>query len=309
MNLIECMQTFVRVAERESFTRAADSLGAPKASVSTAVQQLEAHLGTRLLHRTTRKVQLTQDGQVFYERCKDLLSDMDELQSLFRQGEENLSGRLRVDTPIGIAKHILLPALPEFMRQYPQLKIEFSSSDRRVDLVSEGFDCVLRIGALLDSSLIARPLGHVRQINCASPAYLATFGTPQTLQDLAHHRLIHYTQTLGSKPVGFEYQQPDHSPACQPMPGSITVNNTEAYRAACLAGLGLIQVPEVGVSSCLASGQLLEVMPQHRAPPMPVTLLYANRRHLPRRTQLFMHWVSAQMKPYCCLPETDKTFP
>lgn len=309
MNLIECMHTFVRVAERESFTRAADSLGTPKASVSTAVQQLEAHLGARLLHRTTRKVQLTQDGLAFYERCKDLLSDMDELQGMFRQDEENLSGRLRVDTPIGIAKHILLPALPQFMRQYPQLKIEFSSSDRRVDLVSEGFDCVLRVGALLDSSLIARPLGQVRQINCASPAYLAKFGTPQTLEDLAHHQLIHYTQTLGSKPAGFEYQQPDHSPACWPMPCSITVNNTEAYRSACLAGLGLIQVPEIGVRSCLASGQLLEVMPQHRAPPMPVTLLYANRRHLPRRTQLFMNWVCTQMKPYCSQTETDKTFP
>jgi DNA-binding transcriptional LysR family regulator len=205
----EQLQIYTRVAELASFTQAADSLGLPKASVSQAVQQLEAELGTRLLHRTTRRVQTTQDGQVFYERCKDLLAQLDEAQSLFRKGGEALRGRLRVDMPSGIARQQVLPHLAEFLALHPELELELSSTDRRVDLVREGFDCVLRIGTLDDSALVARPLGHMAQINCASPAYLARHGTPQTLDDLtdpaAGHRLVHYLPTLGARPVGWEY--------------------------------------------------------------------------------------------------------
>jgi DNA-binding transcriptional LysR family regulator len=299
MNLLAAMQIYQRVAELESFTRAAESLGAPKASISTAVQQLENLLGTRLLHRTTRKVQMTQDGQVFYERSKDLLCDMDELQTMFQQKPQALTGRLRVDMPIGIAKNLILPLLPTFLRQHPLLCIELSSTDRRVDLVREGFDCVVRIGALQDSSLIARPLGMVRQINCASPAYLAEYGIPQTLADLSQHRLIHYTQTLGSKPGGFECQRPGQAPMQVAMQGALTVNNSESYRDACLAGLGLIQVPEIGVTTLLTSGQLQQVLPDHCAAPMAVNVLYANRRHLPRRTQVFISWLTELMQHYC----------
>lgn len=298
MNLVDAIEIYLRVAELESFTRAAESMGHPKASISTAVQQLENRLGTRLLNRTTRKVQMTQDGRAFYERSKDLLSDIDELQSMFLQGPLSLSGRVRVDMPIGIANNIILPALPDFLRAHPQLKIELSSSDGRVDLVREGFDCVLRIGSLTDSTLIARSLGHLRQITCASPAYLAEFGTPTTLDDLKQHRLIHYAPTLGSKSTGFEYQSADGAVNFIPMHSILTVNNTEAYRMACLAGLGLIQVPYIGVSTLLESGALIEIMPKQCAAAMPVSLLYANRRHLPRRTQALMTWIAQQMQPF-----------
>jgi DNA-binding transcriptional LysR family regulator len=158
MNRLDAMQIFARVAELASFTRAAESLGLPKASASNAVQQLESALGARLLHRTTRKVQLTQDGQAFYERSKDLLADMDELQSMFQQGEQALRGRLRVDMPSGIARAYIVPRLPKFLQAHPQIELELSSTDRRVDLVREGFDCVVRVGALGDANLIARPL-------------------------------------------------------------------------------------------------------------------------------------------------------
>ena len=227
MNRIETMQIYVSVAELASFTQTANTMGLPKASISTAVQQLESELGTRLLHRTTRRVQMTQDGQVFYERCKDLLADFEELQNLFRSNETALQGRLRVDMPSGVAKDVVLPRLPEFLQAHPDLNIELSSTDRRVDLIREGFDCVLRVGALGDSNLIARPLGYYRMINCASPGYVAQFGMPQHPDELAGHRLIHYVMTLGTHDSGFEYQDPVDADTVKTDPkyGALTVNN------------------------------------------------------------------------------------
>src|SRR5215471_8876365 len=168
MDTFEAMQVFVRVAEEASFTRAAEGLGVLKATVSVAVQQLENSLGTRLLHRTTRKVQMTLDGQVYYERCKELLSELDNLQTMFQQSGEALIGRLRVDMPTGLARLHVIPRLTEFLEAHPQIEFELSTTDRLVDPVQEGFDCVLRAGAPRDPQLIARPLGRLTFINCAS---------------------------------------------------------------------------------------------------------------------------------------------
>jgi len=297
VNRLEAMQIYTRVAELASFTQAADSLGLPKASVSTSVRQLEAELGTRLLHRTTRKVQMTQDGQAFYERCKDLLVDLDELQSMFQQGEQALNGRLRVDMPSSTARRIILPALPAFLAEHPRLEIELSCADRRVDLVREGFDCVLRVGGIGDTALIAKPLGQFKMRNLASPSYLARFGTPLRLEDLAQHRVIHYVQTLGSKPVGWEYEEGDTNQTF-PMAGVVTVNNTDAYYAACQAGLGIIQTPLVDLETALETGRLIEILPGYRPKPMPVSLVYANRRHLPKRVQAFMTWIADILQPH-----------
>ncbi|MEL1265241.1 LysR family transcriptional regulator [Pseudoxanthomonas putridarboris] len=296
MNRLDAMQAFARVAELGGFTRAADSLGLPKASVSTAVQQLEAWLGTQLLHRTTRRVQMTQDGLAFYERCKDLLADMDEVQGMFRQAPQALRGRLRVDMPARFARYFLLPHLPEFLRAHPQLELELSCTDRRVDVVSEGFDCVLRVGALADTSLVARPLGQLRITTCASPDYLRRHGTPQTLDDLGAHRLVHYVSRFGNKPEGWEYWDGTRYRSVA-MPGALTVNSSDAYEAACLAGLGLIQAPVAGVRALIEQGALVEVLPQYHAEPMPVSLLYAHRRNLPQRVQAFMAWLAETARP------------
>jgi DNA-binding transcriptional LysR family regulator len=290
MNLFDRMHVFARVAELASFTQAAQALGIPKASASTAVQQLEAQLGTRLLHRTTRRVQLTQDGQAFYERCKDLLADVDDLQSMFQHADGGLRGRVRIDMSTGMARNVVIPRLPELLRRHPALALELSSTERRVDVVREGFDCVLRTGAVVDTSLIARPLGLARLVNCVSPAYLRQYGMPRTLDDLAGHRLVHFVNTLGARPDGFE-SVADGERVFTPMPGAITVNNAEAYMAACLAGLGIIQVPCLGVVDLLARGDLVEVLPHLPAPPMPVTLVYASRRNLPRRVRAVMDWL------------------
>lgn len=297
MNKLDAMRIFLRVAEMASFTRAAESLAMPKASASMAVQQLESLLGTRLLHRTTRKVGLTHDGQAFYERSKDLLGDMDELQSMFQQGGQSLRGRLRVDMSTGMACNIVIRRLPEFLQAHPSIELELSSTDRLVDLVREGFDCVLRAGPLAENNLVARPLGNLRVINCASPDYLRRHGTPQTLEDLSAHRLIHYASTLGSKPPGWEYPTATGY-ACLPMEGVLTVNNTEAYTTACLAGLGLIQSPVASLQPWIEQGQLVEVLPQFPAEPMPLSILYANRRNLPGRVREFMGWLEGLLAPY-----------
>ena len=297
MDKIHAMQLFLRVAELESFSRAADTLGLPKGSVSRQIQALENHLGTQLLHRTTRRVQLTQDGMIYYERAKDLLSNLDELDGLFHHDPTSISGKLRVDMPVGVARNLVMPRLPAFLHQYPGLELELSSSDRLVDLIREGFDCVVRVGALKDSGLIARPLGKLTQINCASPQYLARFGYPESLDDLASHAVVHYAVNLGTRSQGFEIAT-DNGPRWIKTGGMLTVNSTETYHAACLAGLGISQVPRVGVREALRAGTLVEVLPQYRAEPMPVSLLYPHRRNLSRRVHLFMEWLTGVMKDY-----------
>lgn len=297
MDKIHAMQLFLRVAELESFSRAADTLGLPKGSVSRQIQALENHLGIRLLHRTTRRVHLTQDGMTYYERAKDLLSNLDELDAMFQHDPTSVSGKLRVDMPVGIAKNLVIPQLPAFLQQYPAIELELSSSDRLVDVIREGFDCVLRVGALKDSGLIARPLGKLTQVNCASPDYLARFGYPETLEDLASHALIHYSSHPGVRPQGFEVAI-DNTTKWINTGGVLTVNSTETYHAACLAGLGIIQVPRTGVREALRSGKLVEILPQYRAGPMPVSLIYPHRRNLSRRVYLFMEWLSGLMKRY-----------
>ncbi|MDN5680927.1 MAG: LysR family transcriptional regulator, partial [Ewingella sp.] len=204
MDKLQAMQLFIRVAELESFTRAADTLGLPKGSVSRQIQALESALGTRLLYRTTRRVQLTQDGMVYYERCRDLLANLDELDGLFLHDPSTISGRLRVDMPVSLARNLVITKLPAFLQQYPGIELELSSSDRLVDVVREGFDCVVRVGHLKDSGLIARSVGKLTQINCASPDYLARFGYPESLGALASHPVVDYAVNLGSRPQGFE---------------------------------------------------------------------------------------------------------
>jgi len=290
MNKLELLRTFVRVTEMSSFTLAGESLGLPRSTVSEHVQALEMLVGTRLLQRTTRKVQATQDGLVLYERSKDLLSHMDEIEGLFRQDEASLVGRIRIDMPNILARRVVMPRLPEFMAQHPNLELEISSTDRRVDVLSEGFDCVVRVGAQPDQSVVARHLCDFTMVNCASPEYLQRYGVPERLEDLAQHRLVHYVSVLGSRSEGFVYEQEGKLHRV-PMAGSVTVNSTDCYESACLGGFGLIQAPLTGMQPHLLSGELVAVLPQFNAPSMEVSLLYARQRHLPLRVRAFMDWL------------------
>jgi DNA-binding transcriptional LysR family regulator len=212
-----------------------------------------------------------------------------------------LRGRLRVDLPTELGRTTIVPALPDFMAAYPELELEVSSTDRRVDLVQEGFDCVLRLGPIGDETLIARLLGQLRMVNAASPAYLARHGVPQSLEDLRNHRhrTIHYSRTLGAKPYGWEYPRGDGGKyATFPLPGALHVNSVQTYEAAGLAGIGLIQAALSGIRRHLESGALVEILPDFRPEPLDVSLVVAHRRNLSRRVRAFMKWIEEVLAPY-----------
>lgn len=295
MDRIDLFRIFTRVVEVASFTRAANSLGLPRSSVSTAVAELEGRVSARLLHRTTRRVVPTQDGTVFYERCLRVIADVEETESLFREDEAKPSGKLRVDVPGRIGRIIVAPALPDFLDEYPDIDITLGVTDRAVDLVEESVDCVLRVGSLSDSGLIARTIGTLSLINVASRDYLARHGTPQTPADLGGHWAVNYASPSTGRVEPWEWVEDGHLRA-RPVSGRVTVNSAEAYIACCLAGLGLIQIPAYDVRQHLDAGELVEVLPGHRAEPMPMTLLYPHRQHLSRRVRVFADWLEALLQ-------------
>lgn len=291
---LENLRIFVKVAELTSFSRAAEQLGMPKSRVSLHVKALEAELGSRLLQRTTRAVRPTPDGEQFFARAKALVDEADELASMFH-ATSTLRGRVRIDLPITFARNVIIPRLPELLAQHPQLELVVSTTDRRVDVVRDGFDCVMRIGALADSGLTARRLGELRMTNCASPAYLRRHGTPRTLDDLSRHLLVHYSLTGGDEP-SFEYPHQGGYRA-RPMRAVVTVNNADAFRTACIAGLGIIQAPRVGMEEPFTSGQLVEILPDLTCEPMPVSLVHGHGRSVPKRVRAVMSWLAQVMEP------------
>lgn len=295
MDRIDLFRTFMRVVECSSFTRAADTLGIPRSSVSAAIQELEGRVGARLLHRTTRKVSPTQDGIAFYERCQQVISDVEDTENLFRETAAQPSGRLRIDVPARIGRLIIAPSLPEFLDLYPQIDIEVGVTDRAVNLVEDRVDCVLRVGPLNNSGLIARPIGKLPLINVASPDYLARHGTPQIPDDLGDHWAVNYASPSSGRVEAWEWIE-DGGLRTLPLRGRVTVNSAEAYIACCLAGLGLIQIPAYDVRRHVEAGELVEVMSRHQAEPMPMTLLYAHRTHLSRRLQVFADWLETLLK-------------
>jgi len=295
---LEQYRIFLRVAELGGFTRAAAALDLPKASVSTAVRRLEAALGAQLLHRTTRRVQLTREGALFLERCRDLLGEAEELHALFREEPRLLRGRVRIGMSGSMAARLVLPQLGAFLQAHPGLEIELGAGERRVDVVREGYDCVVRTGGVGDDSLVARPLGLAQVVNCASPDYLRRHGVPRALAELAGHRLVHFAGRFGQRPAGWEYPLPGGGYASLEMPGAVTVDGGDAYVGAALAGLGLIQVPRLGVQAALEDGSLVEVLLDLPAEPMPVSLLHPQQRYLPRRVREVMDWLAQVLAPH-----------
>lgn len=292
---LESVRMFVKVALLASFTRAAEQLGMPKSRVSLHVKALEIELGSRLLQRTTRAVRLTPDGEQFLARARLLVDEADELATMF-QATSTLRGRVRVDLPTGFARNLVIPRLPDFLALHPHLELVVSTTDRRVELVREGFDCVLRIGNLADSNLIARRLGVLSMMNCASPSYLRKFGSPRGLADLDRHQIVHYSLSLGGDEPSFEYRKGARF-VTRPMRSVITVNNTDAYSSACIAGLGIIQAPRLGMREAIASGLLVEVLPDLTCEPMPVSLVHSHGRSVPKRVRALMNWIAQVMEP------------
>lgn len=298
MDRIEQYRIFVQVAELGSFIQAARLLKLPRATVSAAIQQLEANTGTRLLHRTTRKVSLTTDGTQLLLRARQVLLDIDDIDQLFQSHQEQVMGRLEVDVPSRIARRLLIPALPEFLKHHPRLQLGLGSTDRAIDLVLEGVDCVIRFGTPQNSSLVVKPLGQVLLINCASPDYLAEFGVPTQPADLQDkHLCIGYMAGGSTQEAPWEYCV-DGVEHTLDLPRRLVVNNAESYIAACCAGLGLIQVPLFDVQHLLERGDLVDVMAAYRPTPMTVSVLYPNRRQRSRRLGAFIDWFTTLMAPY-----------
>ncbi|MGE8637369.1 MAG: LysR family transcriptional regulator [Achromobacter sp.] len=299
MDRFDQYRVFAQVADMGSFIKAANALEVPRASVSAAIQQLETQLGVRLLHRTTRQVRLTADGEQLLERVRPLLAEVEDIDQLFHAGQRQVSGRLSIDAPSRIARRLIAPALPGLLRRHPRLELMLSSTDRAIDLVQEGVDCAVRIGTLDDSSLVVRPLGRIALINCASPDYLREQGEPRRPDDLASgHWTVGYASPKTGRELPWEYLLEDGAVQVAQVPARLVVNNAESYIACCLAGLGLIQIPRFDVQHLLDAGKLVEVMPAFRAAAMPVSLLYPHRRQRSRRLAVFHDWFAALMQPH-----------
>jgi DNA-binding transcriptional LysR family regulator len=295
MDRVELLRVFARVVECQSFTKAADSLRVPRSTVSTAIKELEDRVGARLLRRTTRSVAATNDGAAFYERCLRLIADYDEVEGLFRTSTARLRGHLRVNVPGRIGRLIIAPALPDFLARYPDITLELGVTDRTVDLQVEGIDCVIRVGELRDSNLIAKRVSEIAIVNCASKAYVDRYGTPRSPQDLKRHRAVAYVPPESAKPEPWEYLHAGGVRSTS-VPATIMVDNAEMLIACCLAGLGLIQVPAYDVRDHIARGELVELLPRHRPAPMPIHIVYPHRRHLSGRLQAFIEWASELLR-------------
>lgn len=305
MDRIDLLRIFARVAATGSFSQAADQLTLPRPTVSLAVQQLEARLGTRLLHRTTRRVALTLDGQALLERATALVDDMLDLETRFRPSGHVVAGRLRVDVPSRVARLLIAPALPSLLAQHPGLELNLGSSDRVVDLVLEHVDCALRVGPLADCSLVAKPLGEMTLINCASPAYLACHGTPRTPADLAQHQAVQYLSPSNGRAAQWEWQD-GSAVRSVVMAGAVGANNVESYIACALAGLGLIQIPRYDVLAHVQAGELVPVLADYPPPCMPVHMLYPHRTHLSRRVRVFIDWMEQLLVQAGAIPGASK---
>ncbi|MFM0285711.1 LysR family transcriptional regulator [Paraburkholderia megapolitana] len=288
MDRFQEMQAFVRIADRQSFTQAADDLQIPRATITNLLKRMEQRLGTRLLERTTRTVRLTPDGEAYYRRCIRLIADLEEAEGSFRNVEPK--GLLRMNLQGTLARHFVVPALPAFLERFPQIELQVGEDDRLVDLVREGVDCVLRAGYLQDSSMVAVRVAQMEQVTVASPAYLARFGVPTELSALTAHRAVNYVSSGTGKNVPLEFVV-DGRVMDVAMGGVISVTGADLYTGSAVAGLGLVQVPRYRIADELRDGRLVVVLADCPPPPMSVSVLYPHNRQLSSRVRVFVQWL------------------
>ncbi|GAB7542285.1 LysR family transcriptional regulator [Cupriavidus sp. CuC1] len=288
MDRFQEMQAFVRIAERQSFTQASEDLQIPRATITNLIKRMEQRLGARLLERTTRTVRLTHDGEAHYRRCVRLIADLEEAEGSFRDTAPK--GLLRVNLQGTLARHFVVPVLPDFLALYPELEIHIGEDDRLVDLVREGVDCVLRAGNLQDSSMVGRRVALLEQVTVASPAYLARYGEPADLEALSAHRAVNYISSGTGKAVPLEFTVAGRVTTVQ-LAAAISVTGADLYTGASVAGLGLVQVPRYRVAGELREGRLQVVLADLPPPPMPVSVLYSQNRQLSSRVRVFAQWL------------------
>lgn len=255
------------------------------------MQQLEKHLGVRLLQRTTRRVRVTPDGAAFYERCARILADLDDAEASVMQARVQPKGRLRVDVPGALGRFIIVPELPKFLARYPELRLELGLGLRPVHMVEEGVDCVVRVGAQPDSSLIARRVGTMSFICCASPAYLKQHGMPRTPEELPAHRCVNFLSNRNGRVMDWEFER-DGRKVQLTLDSVLAVNDPEAYVVAGLTALGIVKVAAPVVRPYLESGQLIEVLGDWTGELLPISVMYPQSRQLFAKVRVFVDWVS-----------------
>ncbi|GAB58573.1 LysR family transcriptional regulator [Rheinheimera nanhaiensis] len=299
MDHLLAIKVFCRVVEAGTFSRAADLLDMPKSTVTKLVQELEAHLRLKLLHRTTRRVTVTMEGAAYYERTTKLLHELDDIESNISNEQSTPRGRLKVDMASAIANFILLPALPSFMQQYPQIQLELGVSDTNIDLLTDNVDCVIRGGELNDTSLIAKRIAELAFVTCAAPAYLKQHGIAQTPDELSSkHRIIYYRSRKTNRVMPLRFSNRQQSMEIQQQGSPLSVNDSTAQLTATLSGLGVSQLPLFMAQPYLDSGELQLLLPDWQRAAFPLYLIYPPGRHLSGRLSAFINWVMAVFQPY-----------
>ncbi len=291
MNKLQAMEVFVRVVDTGGFTRAAESLGMPKATVTTSIRDLENALQVKLLNRTTRRVAVTTDGAAYYERCVAILDQVRDAEESLSSNHGSVSGRLRVDVSTAFARWNLLPTLDAFHQQYPQLRLELGCSDRVVDLIEEGVDCALRAGPVVDQNLIARRVGTIHFVTCATPAYLARYGRPEHPEDLRKHRCLNYFSTTSRRLYEWDFAKGDEHLKLA-LDGPLAINDASIYHDACLAGLGVAQLATSIIRKDLERGALEIVLGSWLSEPLPVHIVYPPNRNLSNKVRVFVEWMA-----------------
>lgn len=292
MDRFDAMQAFARVVEAGSFTKAAETLRLSRSTVSALVRQLEAHLRVKLLHRTTRQVSVTADGAAYYERVVHLLGDLDDAETSLSGATAAPRGRLRVDVPSPFARTLLVPALPDFHARYPDIQLDLGVSDRRVDLIGEHVDCVVRGGLITDSSLVARHIGDLQLGVYAAPRYLHRMGTPahpHALED-SDHRIVGFLWARTGRPLPYAMRRGDESVGVH---GGyvVALDDGNAYLAAGLAGLGVLWLPTYMAATHVAQGELVALFEDWTLAPMPLHLAFPPNRHVSAKLRVFIDWI------------------
>lgn len=310
MDQLLALRVFVRIAESGAFSKAADSMNIPRPTVTKLMQDLERHLGTKLLHRTTRRVSVTSEGAAYYERATRVISDLDDMDESTAHARAQPRGRIRVDIGSVLANMILIPALPSFHALYPELHIDLGVSDRPIDLIGEGVDCVIRGGELADTSLVARRLADLDWVTCASPSYLAVRGVPTHPSELMHpepaakdktsvpgHAIVGYFSSLTGRTLPLEFCKAADQVLVQ---GQVVVgvNESTAYLSALLSGVGLGQAFKFMVAPHLESGKLRIVLDDWSRPRHRLNVIYPSNRYLSAKTRLFVEWAEHVFAPF-----------
>lgn len=290
MNKLHAMSVFIHVVQASGFKRAADIMQIPKATVSSLVQQLEADLEVKLLHRTTRQISVTEEGAAYYQHCVRILADVSAVEDGLSHTRTHSGGRLRVDISSSLAQSVIIPALPGFLDRYPDITVELACGDREADLIEEGVDCAIRFGQLPDSGLIARRIGLLSFVTAAAPVYLSKHGRPSHPDELIHHRCVSYFSSSNGRAFPWIFVR-DGERIELPPPGPVSVNDAGSYLSAGLAGLGVVQLPVFLLNSLNGGGQLETLLEEWSSDPLPVHAVYPQNRHMSGKVRVFVDWV------------------